>query len=176
MKVGVTVWGERISPVFDSARTLLIVQIEEGRICDRRHEQIRAEYPADLLGLLKRHGVQVMLCGAISREPALCLEAEGIRLVPFVTGCVEQVLGAYLQGKSILNYMMPGCRGNGLHGRKQCCRRGGSGLPPPGDVVDNHQEKNGEKLCQDSTRRDLKEMDLPPVVDEGTVFPQRIRQ
>lgn len=175
MNVGVTVWGERISPVFDSARSLLIVQTEDGRISSRWHEQIQADYPADLIGLLKRHRVLVLLCGAISREPAMYLEAEGIQLVPFVTGCVEQVLGAYLRGQSILSYMMPGCRGKGLHGRRECCRRGGSGLPRQGVVVADHQEENEGELCQDITRRDPREKDLPAVADGVDVPPRRIR-
>jgi predicted Fe-Mo cluster-binding NifX family protein len=141
MKVGVTVWGERISPVFDSARALLVVQAEDGRIISRQQEFFRADCPAELIGILKRNGISVLLCGAISWEPAHMVEAEGIELVPFVTGCVEQVLGAYVQGKSILTYMMPGCRGNGPHGRRECCRKGRNDLPVSRTEVESHQEE-----------------------------------
>ena len=38
MKIAITVWGNRISPVFDSAQTILLAHIESGKIVEQRRE------------------------------------------------------------------------------------------------------------------------------------------
>ena len=38
MKVAITVWGNRISPVFDSAQTILLAEIEQGKIISEYEE------------------------------------------------------------------------------------------------------------------------------------------
>lgn len=124
MKVGITVWGERISPVFDSARTLLVGVVEKGEVVERQLEIFRADRLAEFVRLLSRRGISVLICGAISHEPASYIEAEGITLIPFITGYSEQILTSYANGVSIITYRMPGCRGNGpRHGKQCCCQR-----------------------------------------------------
>jgi len=77
---------------------------------------------------LKALGVETLGCGAISRPHAGAIAAEGIRLVPFVAGTVEEVVAAYAQG--LLPgpaFVMPGCgrRRRGRFGRGR--GRGGGG-------------------------------------------------
>jgi hypothetical protein len=35
MNIAITIWGNRISPVFDASKTLLIVKIDNGEIVDQ---------------------------------------------------------------------------------------------------------------------------------------------
>lgn len=135
MKIGITVWGEqRISPVFDSARTLLVVHVEKGEVTGRQVEIFRPDCLYDFVRMLRRNGITVLICGAISNEPARYIEEEGITMIPFITGCTEQIIKSYVNGSSILPFMMPGCRGRGSQHGRQCCRRGKQGLP---EVIDN---------------------------------------
>ncbi|MEZ4551736.1 MAG: hypothetical protein R2860_13105 [Desulfobacterales bacterium] len=45
MKVALTAWEDRISPVFDAARTLLIAEVENGEIVKRQHVSFFPECP-----------------------------------------------------------------------------------------------------------------------------------
>lgn len=110
MKVALTAWGDRVSPVFDSSRTLLIAKIENNEIVERRHEAFFPEMSWRLADVLNRLGIDVMICGAISQFPAGIIENSGIQLISFIGGNVEQVLGAYAEGMRIVpEFSQPGC-------------------------------------------------------------------
>ncbi|MBN1833832.1 MAG: dinitrogenase iron-molybdenum cofactor biosynthesis domain-containing protein [Deltaproteobacteria bacterium] len=97
MKVVLTVWENRISPVADSARQLLIVDIRDRTIQGRYTEYLDPEsvfYRARRLADLE---VKTFICGAISDFFASLVEGYGIRLIPFVSGEVNEVLDAYLE-------------------------------------------------------------------------------
>ncbi len=121
MKTAVTVWEDRISPVFDSARMLLIAEIENAKVTNRRYERFNPDIPSRLLNTLTELGVEVLICGAISEVPATIIEAGGIKLIPFIAGYADEVLACYAAGKqNIPEFLMPGC------GRKRC-RQGKEG-------------------------------------------------
>ena len=44
MKVALTAWGDRISPVFDSAHTLLIAEIKNKQIISKHYESFELLY------------------------------------------------------------------------------------------------------------------------------------
>ncbi len=120
VKVALTVWENRISPVFDSARVLLVVDIGNGVILSRHYEPFCSDRILRRVAMLSDLNVGVLICGAVSEPVANMIEARGVRLVPFVTGNVNQVLDAYL--KNILaapDFRMPGCGG-----RRRRRRRG----------------------------------------------------
>ncbi len=45
MKAALTAWEKRISPVFDSAHTLLIAEIENGEVRDKHYEPFDPNFP-----------------------------------------------------------------------------------------------------------------------------------
>ena len=116
-KIAVTVWGQRVSPVFDSARTLLIAEINGKVLTASSRIAFDPERPLELLHLLRAQQVVLIICGAVSEGPAAMIEAAGIELVPFIAGDVQQVLEHFLKGRSLDNtFRMPGC------GKNICCR------------------------------------------------------
>lgn len=123
-KVGVTVWGRRISPVFDAAQTLLVVELAAGNLVDSRQVQLTPGRTDEVIGLLRESGVKTLICGAISAEPARKIEDSGIRLISFIAGKTEQVLAWYGGGGPIAGYQMPGCHGQGRGRGGYCCRGG----------------------------------------------------
>ena len=110
MKVALTVWENRISPLFDCARMLLIVDIVAGTETSRHFEPFHYESPFSRAAKLSDLGVKVLICGAVSDQFANIIETYGIRIVPFVAGGVDEVLDAYLTG-GLYNakFRMPGC-------------------------------------------------------------------
>ena len=97
MKVVLTIWENRISPVADSARQLLVVDVENRTIQGKRIESLDGEsvfYRARRISDLE---VDIFICGAISVFFASLLEGYRIRLFPFICGEAGEVLDAYLK-------------------------------------------------------------------------------
>ncbi|MCP4754300.1 MAG: dinitrogenase iron-molybdenum cofactor biosynthesis domain-containing protein [Proteobacteria bacterium] len=125
MKAAITVWGDRLSPLCDSARNVLIVDIDNGKIVRRRSEPFQADTPFQQAVRLSDLEVEVLICGAISEPLANIIEAHGIRIVPFIAGNTNRVLEAHLVGElDSIEFQMPGCGGG--HNRRFKTRfRGG---------------------------------------------------
>lgn len=109
MKIAITVWNDRISPLCDSARSLLLVDIQDGRVVQRRYARFPDESAFHQAEALQESGVNLLICGAITSSLANLIESSGIRIQPFVTGKVTQVLNAFLTGHlSSDQFRMPG--------------------------------------------------------------------
>jgi predicted Fe-Mo cluster-binding NifX family protein len=112
MKVALTVWNERISPVFDVSRQMTLLDIEKGLVKARSDVPLQSGdsvRKAEQLASLK---VETLICGAISRPLSAMLTARGIHVIPFVAGGVEDVVRAYLAGfLPSAAWAMPGCGG-----------------------------------------------------------------
>lgn len=116
-KIAVTVWEHRVSPVFDSARTLLIAEIQEDTLVSTSCLTFDPERPLELVQLLQAQGIVLLICGAISEGPACMLEAAGIELRAFIAGDVRRVLATLVEAGSLgAQFRMPGC------GKNICCR------------------------------------------------------
>lgn len=116
--IAITVWNDRVSPVFDSARNLLIVEIRNYKIM----RSWRTGFNPSSIRILRRSlfiwKVNVILCGAISEKPAFILEEAGFILIPFIAGEVNKVISAFLQDHvDLAVFSMPGCS------KERWCRR-----------------------------------------------------
>jgi predicted Fe-Mo cluster-binding NifX family protein len=110
MKVALTVWENRISPLFDAACMLLIVDIKNHRIIERHLETIKCESPYPRIGILNDMGAEILVCGGISDFYSKIIEARGIKIIPFTSGEIDDVLDACINGNIYKKkYRMPGC-------------------------------------------------------------------
>ena len=117
MIIGVTTWGQRISPVFDSAQKLIVVEAQDSKIIARRFEKIDPSIPLLLSEKLKELKMEVLICGAISKGLADIIESVSIDCIPFITGDVETVLNSYINGEVLTSkFIMPGCGKNRMTG------------------------------------------------------------
>jgi predicted Fe-Mo cluster-binding NifX family protein len=160
MKMALTVWGNRISPVFDAAHMLLVVEIENTKIISRRYEPFYPELPTRLAARLAEMNIAVLICGAISEMPANILEANGIKLIPFITGDAHEVIDAYVKNVPFMPaFLMPGCShkrhghaGRGkkhgarfAHGREVTHMPRGDGTGPQGQGSGTGKGQGGSK-------------------------------
>ncbi|MDX9787676.1 MAG: NifB/NifX family molybdenum-iron cluster-binding protein [Desulfobacterales bacterium] len=133
MKVALTVWGDRISPLFDAARELLIVEIQDAVVVSRRHEPIVLNGPLRLAERLAQQQIDVLICGAISELPARLIEAAGVKLVPFIAGAANDVLHSFAKGGEIVSaFSMPGC---GCKKKAACRNRQNRSISPKMPVL-----------------------------------------
>jgi predicted Fe-Mo cluster-binding NifX family protein len=109
MKMALSVWERRISPVFDTSRQLIVIEIENGKTPGRRRETLLDELPLRKITQLREIGIEVLVCGAISKALADLIATSGITLIPFVAGEVEEVIRAFLAGGfPDPSFLMPG--------------------------------------------------------------------
>lgn len=139
MKVALATWNGRISPVFDVARQVLMIDVEDGRVIARHEKTLPGTDPQAQAGRLAALGPQTLICGAISAPMAALLATSKIRVIPFTAGDVERVLGAWLLG-TLPNpdLSMPGCCGQ----RRRCHIRGAGGRAGRGRRLTEKPEFN----------------------------------
>jgi len=114
MKVALTVWNGRISPVFDVSRKILILDVDHGAVTGKREEPLEGIDPVQKARKLVEWEVRKLICGAISRPLSSLFAAYGIRTIPFIAGDAEEVIEAYLARKLPNRKLaMPGCCGGG---------------------------------------------------------------
>jgi len=131
MRIAIPTWQERVSPVFDVARQLLVVDVGGGGESVRSETVLGEAGPAGRARRLKELGIDVLICGGISRPLEQMLASAGVRVVPYIAGTVDEVLAAFASGQfSESAFSMPGCGGRRMRlrgGRGRGGRGGGRG-------------------------------------------------
>ena len=128
MRVAIPTWNNRVSPVFDTARLVLLDDASATASPGRMEVPLVEVNPARRVGRLVELGVGVLICGAISRPLAMMVQASGIRLIGWVAGEVDEVLVAFRSGAFPTDaFMMPGCCGRGMGRRMGTGGRGRQG-------------------------------------------------
>ncbi len=117
MKLAITVWENRISPVFDTAKQLMLVTLEEDGFHIEDIIDIEGDPFAVLFRLHQEKGIELLLCGALCRKGEERLKEAGLEVLPFLTGDVETIIRHLADDADPGVFAMPGCR------RQCCCRR-----------------------------------------------------
>jgi predicted Fe-Mo cluster-binding NifX family protein len=133
MRIAIPIWQSRVSPVFDVAGRLLLVDVADGCETARSEEAMAETLLPNKARRLKDLSVDVLICGAVSRPLALLIGQAGITVIPWVAGDVNDVLAGYLQdGLPDPRFLMPGCRCRwGGRGRQWRGGRPAMSPPPP---------------------------------------------
>ncbi len=122
-KLAIPHWQGRVSPVFDVAGRVLLVEVTGGVAVHCGDLVFGSEFAQDRSRLLCSAGVEVLLCGAISWPFELAVTSAGIVLISQICGNLDAVVSAYISGR-LGHFRMPGCRGHrGGGGRGGGCRR-----------------------------------------------------
>jgi len=132
MKVAVTVWEDTVSTVCDFSSRLLVFDVMGDEVKNRSFMPFETGILPERASRLEELGVEVLLCGAISRPLERMIHASGVQVIPCLRGAIEDVIGAYMKGGlSDARFILPGF-GPGasrVRGRKRLRRGGGCRLP-----------------------------------------------
>jgi predicted Fe-Mo cluster-binding NifX family protein len=120
MRVAIPVWNGRVSPVFDEASTIVLLDIEDGQEKARAEVKLAARPLVLKVKYLIEQHVDVLVCGAISQLLAEMCAAAGTSVVSWVAGPLEDVVQAFLTGGlPSPNYTMPGGCGQRLRAQRR---------------------------------------------------------
>ena len=132
MKVAIPHRQGRVSPVFDVASHILLVDVDAGAERRRQDVYLDADGPRARASLLADLGADVLVCGAISRQQETAL-----------SGDVEEVLLAFSNGRLGHDaFLMPGRCGRR---RRSRVRRRRSESQEAGQGVEDYESGNKRK-------------------------------
>lgn len=163
MNVAVTVWGSRISPVIDAARTLLVAEIKGGSIASQYTLAVQSGRVDQLVKLLHERDISILFCGALCERSVTELTEGGIEIVPFLSGEALSALELWLDGGDLSTLLMPGCRR--AHFWRRNREVGGQTMIP--DLRNHVRARRGkrekqckeDRQCQVLTKMDLQDRD-----------------
>ena len=81
MRIAVSVWEDKISPVFDTASKLLIIENEPQRETSCFEVYLLEQDIQQRCSFVRGLDLDVLICGAISRQLAGRLQASGIKII-----------------------------------------------------------------------------------------------
>lgn len=99
IRIALPHWRGRISPVFDVARQVMIIEAEGGVEQSRGNVIFNVDDPGRRVQRLIDTGAQVLICGAISRSMEVAIASAGIDVIPQTCGDLEAVAQAYREGR-----------------------------------------------------------------------------
>ncbi len=110
MKTAFSNWHKRIAPLFDTAKQIHLIEVESGQIIQETQETPATGSPVQMALSLSELNINTLVCGAISRPLYEMVSAYGIKIIPFVTGDLGEVIAAWLNGNlEHEDFAMPGC-------------------------------------------------------------------
>jgi predicted Fe-Mo cluster-binding NifX family protein len=115
MRIAVSIWDDKISPVLDTASKLLILENETQKKASCFEVYLLQQDIPQRCAFIRGLDLDVLICGAVSRQLAGMLQASGIKIISGISGPAEDVLEAYLQGAPLHSrFFMPGSKNNHL--------------------------------------------------------------
>jgi len=125
MILAITIWNERVSPVFEVSKRLQLFKVETDSITKREILSLPPLNNFDKVKALVEHQVDVLICGALTRSAEQMLLNQGLELHPFITGEIQAVLEAWQHNELRPKFKMPGCRRRRYRPNQACCCQSG---------------------------------------------------
>ena len=113
-RVAIPVFESRVSPVLDSCRRMVVVDIKGG--CEIQRQEISLEKMSlnQRLEVFVRWGIRKIICAGVSDVMCRFLAGLDIALISGVAGDIEKIITAYLCKRLDDScYIMPGKKSDG---------------------------------------------------------------
>lgn len=109
MRIAISIWEDKISPLLDTASNLLIIENETKEESSRYEVYLLKQDISKKCRFIQSLNIDVLICGAVSRQFLEMLKAAGIEVISGISGPARDVLKAYLNGTLLHSeFLMPG--------------------------------------------------------------------
>jgi predicted Fe-Mo cluster-binding NifX family protein len=98
MRVALPVANRRIAPRLGSAETFYVIEVEGQKEIHRHEHMLSDMSPIEKIRFLKQQPIDVLICLGIEMGLYNYLAIFGVRIIPGVSGDVEQVIRLFLSG------------------------------------------------------------------------------
>lgn len=94
-------FGELIAPCFEYSATITIFTLESGKVVDQVDFCLQSSDMVDRVRLLRDQQVGTLICGGLHERLEDMLQINGVRVISWVSGRVEELLDRFLRGELI---------------------------------------------------------------------------
>ena len=101
VKVAIPRYGESVAPCFEYSATMAIYSIAGTEGVEQIDVTMYSRVAFDRIRLIRDYEVEVVICGGVEDKYEDMLRANGVRVFSWVSGNVEDLLRAYLEGRLI---------------------------------------------------------------------------
>ncbi len=101
MKIAIPAFHSKVSPRFDTAQELVLLEVIDGAVMNRKRQPLHAYSAAGKIKTLLEQGVDTLICGGIDRLSRQQIGFNNIEVYSWVTGEIDDAVSCFL--------------GNGLH-------------------------------------------------------------
>lgn len=101
VKVAIPRSGESVAPCFGYCATMAIFTVVEGRIDEQIDFPLQSRDPFDRVRLLRDQKVDTIICGGVQDTFEASLKANGIQVISWVSGTVDDLMELYLRGRLV---------------------------------------------------------------------------
>ena len=109
MKIAISVWENRVSPLFDAAGHILLVRESDREIIEQENISVESLTLFQRVALLKKLKIDLFVCGGITLPILENIRSLPVLTIPYICGNVDCILDALLKGKDIKSlFSMPG--------------------------------------------------------------------
>jgi predicted Fe-Mo cluster-binding NifX family protein len=94
-------FGESIAPCFGYSVTITIFTIKRGKVVDQIDFHLQSSDILDRVRLLRDQQVGTLICGGLQERLQDMLETNGVRVISWVSGRVDDLLDCFLRGELV---------------------------------------------------------------------------
>lgn len=101
MKVAIPRSGESVAPCFGYCAVMAIFTVVGGRIDEQIDFPLQSRDPFDRIRLLRDQQVDTLICGGVQDTFEISLKANGIQVISWVSGTVDDLMELFLRGQLV---------------------------------------------------------------------------
>jgi predicted Fe-Mo cluster-binding NifX family protein len=98
-RVGIPIFESRVSPVLDTCKRLLVIDIDGSREVNRVEISLEKINLTERIEVFTRWGIRKIICAGVSEIMCKYLAARNIVMISGIAGELEKILNAYICNK-----------------------------------------------------------------------------
>ncbi len=100
-KIAITIYRDRVASRLDSAESLMLVTVDDGKVKSRELVLLREEDPLIKIDIIFKLEPDVLICGGLTKICEYKLNHSNIKVIPWIQGNAEYILSLCLRNKFI---------------------------------------------------------------------------
>jgi predicted Fe-Mo cluster-binding NifX family protein len=99
VKIAIPRLGESVAPCFEYSATVAIFTVVRGQVVEQVDFPLVSRDPFDRVRLMRDQQVNTIICGGMQERFEDMIKTNGIEVISWMSGTVEDLLGLYIRGR-----------------------------------------------------------------------------
>jgi predicted Fe-Mo cluster-binding NifX family protein len=101
VRVAIPRFGELVAPCLGYSATITIFTIRREKVVTQVDFRLQSRDVLDRVRLLRDQQVKTVICGGVEEHLEDMLQADGVHVISWVSGAVDELLDCYLRGELV---------------------------------------------------------------------------